>query len=412
MSTVVASVIGERANLKSICNIAVLAGVMAYAMITLKSYNVSDVIIHQSTESQHKMIEPDAPPLIIETKHAINTSPDTIQVYQVNDANVLHSQSKESAARITTPMKPQRKSMENDTTNAQKSSIETTTTTGQTWIQYTDIKALISPDNTCHDKPEIVGYIHTRADAFPRRNLIRETFGSVRQHDGLRIRLLFVVGTVANSDVQRQIEVDARKHNDVIQLDFVDAYRNLTFKHINGMRWIYDRCPDTKVILKLDDDVFVNVYRLVEFYKSVAKQSGFNDLVYCTTASNEGPIRSRSRYRVTPEDYSSELYPTFCRGCFEIFSRDAVRRIYDVARTTKLFWLDDVFVTGVLRDKANVSATHLYPHYGSQRRILRSHRYGFVRDCLFVAYHDVVLQKLTTLWRELQNLLENDHKIR
>ena len=276
-------------------------------------------------------------------------------------------------------------------------------------VKYTGFRTLVNVRSVCDDKPDIVGYVHTRADESERRDLIRQTYGSVKQYDGLRIDVFFVLGTVDSDQVQKQIVQESQQHNDIVQLDFHDAYRNLTIKHLNGMKWLVDSCPQVEMIFKVDDDVFVNMYRLVEFYRHRQKGDGFHELLYCDTAPGEAPIRTPSKWRVTEYEYSNSTYPTFCRGNSEIFSRDAIERIYDAARTTDFFWLDDVFVTGVLRDKARVPATHFYPGFGKSTARLKSHTFHRITNGLFAVYHESRFTTLKRTFPAFQEILKRKY---
>lgn len=102
-------------------------------------------------------------------------------------------------------------------------------------------------DSSCNignKTTDIIFYVHTRATGIQQRELIRQTWSSLGTFKGLRMRTVFVIGrdVTATQQSQHEIEADARKHGDVIQFDFADSYRNLTLKHVNGLRWVLDRC--------------------------------------------------------------------------------------------------------------------------------------------------------------------------
>ena len=44
----------------------------------------------------------------------------------------------------------------------------------------------------------------------------------------------------------------------------MDAYSNLTIKHVFALKWITKYCPGIKYVLKADDDVIVNLSYLQE----------------------------------------------------------------------------------------------------------------------------------------------------
>lgn len=53
------------------------------------------------------------------------------------------------------------------------------------------------------------------------------------------------------------------RYGDIVQEDFVDSYRNLTHKAIMALRWVSQNCQNAKLILKADDDIFINIFKLV-----------------------------------------------------------------------------------------------------------------------------------------------------
>ena len=60
----------------------------------------------------------------------------------------------------------------------------------------------------------------------------------------------FVVGRPANDsgsgDRQRALVKEQAGHGDLIQLDFVDTYQNLTLKGVGAMQWLTDYCDSTR----------------------------------------------------------------------------------------------------------------------------------------------------------------------
>ena len=57
------------------------------------------------------------------------------------------------------------------------------------------------------------------------------------------------------------------KYKDVIVEDFVDTYYNLTVKSVMLLRWVEHNCVNAKFIMKMDDDVYLNVDNLMAFLK-------------------------------------------------------------------------------------------------------------------------------------------------
>jgi len=49
------------------------------------------------------------------------------------------------------------------------------------------------------------------------------------------------------------------KYGNIIQMNLIDHYHNLTLKAVGLLNWLNINCPQVLYILKCDDDVYVNV---------------------------------------------------------------------------------------------------------------------------------------------------------
>ncbi|XP_070516693.1 beta-1,3-galactosyltransferase 2 [Cardiocondyla obscurior] len=99
----------------------------------------------------------------------------------------------------------------------------------------------------------------------------------------LGVRRVFLLGTL-NDDAKRKTHMlqnslldEARRFNDILQGDFLDTYRNLTRKHLMGLHWAVNNCKDVKYIVKMDDDIVVNMYGILEkLHLGVVKESSLS----------------------------------------------------------------------------------------------------------------------------------------
>jgi len=64
-----------------------------------------------------------------------------------------------------------------------------------------------------------------------------------------------------NLNIQNYLNLtDKNTYNDIVQENFQDSYRYLTFKGIMAMKWITEYCNHTEYILKTDDDIITNTF--------------------------------------------------------------------------------------------------------------------------------------------------------
>lgn len=71
--------------------------------------------------------------------------------------------------------------------------------------------------------------------------------------------------------VQRAVEFEAEQYGDIVQEDFLDTYRNLTYKGIAALKWIDQLCPHARWVLKTDDDIFVNTFNLMRHLRRLER---------------------------------------------------------------------------------------------------------------------------------------------
>lgn len=210
--------------------------------------------------------------------------------------------------------------------------------------------------NPCNKtQPLLLMLIHSAPENFPKRNVVRETWGKQTS----AMTLLFLVGE--SKQYQEKLEEENRKYRDLIQGNFYDTYRNMTYKHVMALKWTTYHCPSAKYILKLDDDVFVHIPAMLEFLTRGLSPWGARRLILCDPLSTAMIKRSwRSKWRVSPLEYPGRLYPAYCAGWAILYSPDSVFLLYREAQKEPYFWIDDVHITGTLARKVNLTQSSLH----------------------------------------------------
>lgn len=234
-------------------------------------------------------------------------------------------------------------------------------------------------DPVCNSSspPMFVVIIHSAPTNEANRNTIRDTWGK-------SLHLVFLVGETNTTDTQAALERENDAHRDLVQGNFMDSYRNLTYKHVLGLKWVTYHCPGAKYVLKTDDDVFVNTPFLEEFLTREMSALGARRLVLCDVLYSAIVKRSyRSKWRVSHREYKDRWYPDYCTGWAILYSPDAVFRLYREAQRSEYFWIDDVHVTGTLLSRVNLTHTSLGPLAASESRVYEMMRKHRVEDFLF-----------------------------
>ena len=196
--------------------------------------------------------------------------------------------------------------------------------------------------------------IHTAPNHFGRRQTIRNTYGNYSFFRPLgNIRVLFLLGTVSDLHVQEHIEEEFYKYSDILQGDFIDAYTNLTLKGVMAYKWIKEKCRNAKAVLKADDDVIINMYKLLMEYLPTFKDKSKTILCNHIRPGTMPIIRDKkSKWYVKENEFKGQkYYPRYCSGFFVMITNDAIPAIYRSAYLTPFFWVDDVYLYGLLPTK-------------------------------------------------------------
>jgi len=178
---------------------------------------------------------------------------------------------------------------------------------------------------------------------------------------------VFILGlpTKNQDTVQASISKEAVQFGDIVQGNFIDTYRNLSTKNIYGNLWVSLFCNNTEIVVKTDDDTFVDLYAVYFLTRSLLAKPTFklNEFILCPLRRGwKVNRRKSSKWYVsyeewTKEDVPGEVYPDFCPGNFHVTNPDTARRLVEAARHTKILFLEDVWVSGYLVSKLNF--THI-----------------------------------------------------
>lgn len=250
------------------------------------------------------------------------------------------------------------------------------------------------------------------------------------------VRILFLLGHTKSdtlmgngsggNETYIRLQQEAEQYDDIIQENFIDSYNNLTIKSVMALKWITrNQCyQKAAFFMKVDDDTFVNIPNLLQFllggtiplynetldfYDSHTYQtlSSLNRL-NATTNYMVGYMFCRapvlgnvkSKWYMPYYMYTKDYYPTYLSGSGYLMSMDVVPKLYEAALNTSLVYLEDVYVTGMCAEKANIPRHHhplfnygRYKHACTLKGMITLHKlknddlyasYNFVRN---VTYH-------------------------
>ena len=216
-----------------------------------------------------------------------------------------------------------------------------------------EAKYILENPNLCNHVKNlsVLIYIHSAPNHFSRRQFIRNTYANASFFRPFGIlRVLFLLGTVNDFHVQEHIAEEFHKYSDILQGDFIDAYENLTLKGVTAYKWISDKCQNADVVLKADDDVVINMYKLLTEYLPAFKKKSKTILCHHLPTGTMPIIRDKkSKWYVKESEFRGQTYyPQYCSGFFVMITNDVIPAIYRSAHLTPFFWVDDVYMYGLL----------------------------------------------------------------
>ncbi|CAH8575663.1 unnamed protein product [Dicrocoelium dendriticum] len=216
-----------------------------------------------------------------------------------------------------------------------------------------DFPVIMQDGNLCRssDQPNIIILIKTTHEQYGLRRQIRQTWGNVSCYSkhGLSARVLFVFGVLADhvklrDHVQTQLNLEHSTYQDILQFDFVDAYRNNTHKVKSGLKYITDRCTRSRYVVIFDEDFLVHPRNLVSILNNVTEIQYpifFAGLV----RRAEGPSRYMlSKWYVSHIEYPCNEYPPFVCGGAVLMSMPFAKMLSFGLQSIPYLPMDDILM--------------------------------------------------------------------
>lgn len=157
----------------------------------------------------------------------------------------------------------------------------------------------------------------------------------------------FVFHTYLQDDVREEWE----KYGDLIVDDLRESYLNLTVKTLRMLKWVLHNCSQAKYLIKMDDDVFLHMPKLLTFLLS--QPGGYNPKLIAGHRYNGVKVDRDpwSKWFTPKSAYRAEKFPPFVAGFCYVLGMQAAQELYDAGMQLSLFHLEDVFLTGIVASK-------------------------------------------------------------
>jgi len=258
-------------------------------------------------------------------------------------------------------------------------------------------KFLLEPSEGCGGGAKLyfLVVVHSAPSHFRERALIRETWGSVAALRGWQVKVVFMLGLAgedSNEDMEQGEERNSVKsrslhsfprarqshraesvnwlvaresmiEGDIVQGNFTDNAGSQIAKHIMGYNWVHHQCPTPRFVLKTDDDIFVEIFHLFNFVSAVYGFSPGPSLVCDVIPAGTGPHRTNGQ----PNLVSLHRHlPKYCSGAAYLVTPTLITRLLEAADEVDSVAMDDVYMTGIVRQKLKVSPFYLNLRYTYQ----------------------------------------------
>lgn len=171
-----------------------------------------------------------------------------------------------------------------------------------------------------------------------------------------------------------------------------------------AMQWASANLPRDYFYASADDDFVVKMSSIVNFIEHEMKTQAYYERklsrapdmrllreslpIYCVYYVDKAVEPNRdnsSKWYISRDEYPTDAYPNYCGGGFYLMPVKMVGDLYVMSRVTKMLPMDDVWVTGILREKlgrgnANVVKArwpkekaqalwmHLWGDYGKKKK--------------------------------------------
>ncbi|KAK4005961.1 hypothetical protein OUZ56_011085 [Daphnia magna] len=212
------------------------------------------------------------------------------------------------------------------------------------------------PACTSSSLPSLFIVVISSPDSFAKRDRIRKELRiAIAAKMGVigKISFGFFLELTSNPLTQTKIEEEGNVESDIVQINIViKTYRDSTLKMAAVFNWLNRNCSPVTFIFKVEEDVKFDLSKLIQIVKSYA-QSPLLSLG--VLADNESLTnREGGPRKITYEEFPWNNYPTYFNGSAYFLHGTSVLPLLACFQTTPMFPFEDVYVTGLCRQKAGI----------------------------------------------------------
>ena len=159
-------------------------------------------------------------------------------------------------------------------------------------------------------------------------------------------------------------------YQDIVQETFIDSYINSSVKAVMAFQWARTFCPHAKYVLIANDDVIVDVFKLIPYLVTLQHKSNPHQFSLCylypccmladhyDNNSTNARFKSKKKVRLKLDElektYHGKAYPAHCSGSAIVAPSRSIHNLFLMSLDTPSFVPHEPWV-GVLAEKLRVT---------------------------------------------------------
>ena len=185
--------------------------------------------------------------------------------------------------------------------------------------------------------------VHSSPENIKRRLAIRYSWGTSENrfnkqvNSNVTYNTVFAIGRSVSAGLNKMIIQEASLYGDILFVDILDTYRNLSYKTLNSLIWLSNYCLP-KFLLKTDDDCYVNVVNILNFLNSKPPLPIYTGRVQWFMPPNRD---NTSKFYIPENDYNGFLLPPYVSGGGILLSGDLIPRLVSASQQKRIIPNED-----------------------------------------------------------------------
>ncbi len=177
----------------------------------------------------------------------------------------------------------------------------------------------------------------------------------MRATNANEVFVFFLVGTKSNEYQMKKgkgwsLEREIRNFGDILQVNIQESYLNNTLKVLSLYSWLQEKCPKTKFVLKVDDDIYMNYKVLLQEISVFASNPRYQYAQIGIKDRSPGVQHNKSAKQYLLQ----EIFPLqrfgfdYVYGFAALTPMKLMNDVLDVALCLRGIFVDDVYLNGFL----------------------------------------------------------------